>query len=169
MGFIGLAKLFKKAVADGAIDKYALIGGFAVIYYGAPIYTVDADFAVVFPQTGGLLNPGPLFDYFTRHGARWDAEGYLVYRGMKFQIVPANTGLAAEALDQAADMGVLTVISVEHLIAMKLEAGRAKDRVHINHLLRSGAKYDVARLDGILRRYGLLDKWVQFQARDMDQ
>src|SRR5690349_8211492 len=51
-----LIKLFNLGVKQGVFQRYALVGGMAVEYYGAPINTVDADFLVVFPETtGGLL------------------------------------------------------------------------------------------------------------------
>ena len=55
-------KLFNLAVTEGLFDKYALAGGLAVEYYGAPINTVDADFLVVFPQSlDGLLDASAFF------------------------------------------------------------------------------------------------------------
>src|SRR5213593_2294910 len=52
-----LLTLFNEGVAKGVFAKYAITGGFAVEFYGAPIKTVDVDFLGVFPETpGGLLD-----------------------------------------------------------------------------------------------------------------
>src|SRR5881409_947619 len=44
-----LLALFNEAVSQGVFQKYAIAGGFAVEFYGAPINTVDIDFLGVFP------------------------------------------------------------------------------------------------------------------------
>jgi hypothetical protein len=163
-----LLGLLDQAVTDGLISKYALTGGFAVIYYSAPIHTEDADIVVVFPEAGSLLNPAPIFDYFTGKGADWHDQ-HLVYGGLPFQFIPGNTGLSAEALDQARKTPEgFCVVTLEHLIAMKLRAGRPKDRLHINHMLRSGAQPDQQRLLDILRRHELTEHWARFQAQEAE-
>jgi hypothetical protein len=159
-----LLGLFNEAVQDGVLERYALAGGFAIIYYGAPIHTVDADLLAVFPVSEvGLLDPRPIFEYFESKGARWSDE-YLVLNGLKFQVVPGNEGLPAEALSTAlrAPEG-FSVVDLEHLIAMKLLANRAKDRLHIEHLLSSGARPDAAKLQEILRHHGLEERWMDFK------
>src|SRR6516165_3580611 len=56
-----VVKLFNQAVERKVFSKYALAGGLAVEYYGAPIHTEDADFLVVFPESaGGVLDPSSL-------------------------------------------------------------------------------------------------------------
>src|SRR5881296_412218 len=94
-------RLFNQALKESVFERYALAGGLAVEYYGAPINTVDADFLVVFPETtGGLLDPSSYIEFFRRHGAVATGE-YLVLHGMKFQMIPANSPLDAEALQMA--------------------------------------------------------------------
>lgn len=163
-----LLRLFNEGVDQGLLAKYAIAGGFAVEFYGAPINTVDIDFLGVFPQSrGGLLDPSVYFDFFQSKGAQTSGE-YLVMNGLKFQIIPANHGLDAEALGTAVavtEAGVeFFVVTLEHLIAMKLKAWRYKDRLHINHLLDSGLSPDPARLSSILERYRLEGRWAQLLA-----
>jgi hypothetical protein len=159
-----IIKLFNHGLEHGVFDRYAL----AVEYYGAPINTVDADFLVVFPETtGGLLDPSSIFEFFRRQGAVAVGE-YLVLHGMKFQMIPANSPLDAEALRMAAPVFEKTipffVVTLEHLIALKLRAWRYKDKLHINHLLESGVALDQARLSPILERHRLNDRWLQLLA-----
>jgi hypothetical protein len=154
-----VVKIFNLAVSEQAFDAYALAGGLAVEYYGAPINTVDADFLVVFPETtGGLLDASTFFKFFQQKGAHPAGE-YLVFHGLKFQLIPANRPLDAEALDSAAvvtEKGVpFRVVTAEYLIALKLSAWRYKDRLHINHLLDSEVALDKARLSAILARHQL--------------
>jgi len=91
-----------------------------------------------------------------------------VLKGLKFQILPANSGLDAEALESAttvSEAGIqFFVVTLEHLIALKLKAWRYKDRLHINHLLDSGAMPDQTRLVLVLERHGLRERWAQFLA-----
>src|SRR5437588_7779762 len=65
-----LLALFNEGVAEGLFNKYAIAGGFAVEFYGAPINTVDVDVLGVFPETpGGLLDASVFFDFFKAKGA----------------------------------------------------------------------------------------------------
>src|SRR3954463_2976152 len=98
---LDIIKLFNLAVKTGTFDRYALAGGLAVEYYGAPINTVDADFLVLFPETaGGLLDASGFFEFFHAQGAVAQGE-YLVFHGSNFQMIPANSDLATEALRTA--------------------------------------------------------------------
>ena len=160
-----IIKLFNQAIKQQVFDRYALAGGLAVEYYGAPINTVDADFLVFFPETSsGLLDPSGFFDFFRRQGARTDGE-YLVLHESKFQLIPANTPLDTEALQSASSVSEkgtpFFVVTPEHLIALKLRAWRYKDRLHINHLLDSDVALDEVRLLSILQRHQLQARWQQ--------
>lgn len=53
------------------------------------------------------------------------------------------------------------VVTLEHLIALKLRAWRYKDRLHINHLLDSEVAVDEASLLLILQRHSLGLRWQQ--------
>jgi hypothetical protein len=161
-------KLFNLAVKEQIFASYALAGGLAVEFYGAPINTVDAYFLVVFPETGGgLLDPSAFFEFFRRQGATISGE-YLELQGAKFQMLPANRALDMEALKQAVSVcekGIpFSVVSLEYLIALKLNAWRYKDRLHISHLLDSGVNVDETRLTEILRRHQLERRWQQLVA-----
>jgi hypothetical protein len=163
-----ILKLFGLAVKQGVFPKYALAGGLAVEYYGAPINTVDADFLVVFPETaGGLLDPSAFVDFFRRQGAQIEGE-YLVLHNSKFRMIPANTSLDSKALQSAVtvtERGVrFSIVTLEYLIALKLRAWRYKDRLHINHLLDSGATPENEMLNTILDLHGLTERWQQLLA-----
>jgi hypothetical protein len=163
-----VVKLFNLALREKIFNRYALAGGLAVEYYGAPINTVDAGFLVVFPETpGGLLDPSAFYDFFERKGAIKSGE-YLVFQGLKFQMIPANTRLGTEALENAASVsekGIpFFIVTIEYLIALKLNAWRYKDRLHINHLLDSGVSLDQPKLSSILQRHQLGHHWKQLMA-----
>jgi hypothetical protein len=46
---------------------------------------------------------------------------------------------------------------------MKLLANRPKDRLHVEHLLLSGAQTNEAKLQEILQRYGLTERWMKLK------
>ncbi len=55
-------------------------------------------------------------------------------------------------------------LSPEHLIAIALKTGRAKDYGRILQFLESGV-YDSRKLDSVLNRHRLLPQWERFKAR----
>jgi hypothetical protein len=160
-----IIRLFNLALKEKVFERYALAGGLAVEYYGAPINTVDADFLVVFPErSSGLLDPSSLYAFFERNGAAHSGE-YLVLHGLKFQMIPANSELDREALENAVSVlengTPFFIVTAEYLVALKLRAWRYKDRLHVSHLLDSGLNLDQGRLARILQRRQLGDRWKQ--------
>ena len=83
-------------------------------------------------------------------------------------MIPANRTLNLEAIQAAlavSEKGMpFYVVTVEHLVAMKLNAWRYKDRLHINHLLDSEISLDKTTMLEILKRYQLEKRWEQLQA-----
>ena len=64
--------------------------------------------------------------------------------------------------------GVRTwVMTAEHLIAVALQTGRAKDYARILQFLEQAA-VDSVKLNQILERYGLIVKWEKFRKRYLD-
>jgi hypothetical protein len=55
-------------------------------------------------------------------------------------------------------------MSAEHLVAIMLDTGRPKDYLRISMFLEQGA-VDAARLEAVLRRHGLTEKWRANEAR----
>ncbi len=45
------------------LEDYAIGGGIAVLYYTEPVLTYDFDVICVFPETGLLVDPSPVFEY----------------------------------------------------------------------------------------------------------
>ncbi len=50
------------------------------------------------------------------------------------------------------------VMAAEHLVAIALRTGRAKDKIQIQQFIESGV-LDAARLQDILTQHSLLEKW----------
>jgi hypothetical protein len=87
------------------------------------------------------------------------------------QFLPAETPSLREAVEQAPAHdyeGVPTrVMSAEHLMAIALQTGRAKDHARLVAFVEAGVA-DPGRLKDILTRHGLSEAWQRFESRYLD-
>jgi hypothetical protein len=127
---------------------------------------LDIDiFVALKPMAGNsLLTLTPVFDYLMSRGYKAEHE-HIVIEGWPVQFLPPADPLDEEALQEAIETeleGVHTrVITAEHLVAMSLRTARPKDFARILQFVESGV-LDSGKLDSILRRHELLEKWEQF-------
>lgn len=152
--------------ADGIIGRYAIGGAVGATFYLEPVATMDIDVFVSFRELpdSRLISLSPLFDYLKARG--YEARGeYIVIGGWPVQFLPPGDALGEEALAEAVETNVESVptrvMTAEHLVAIALQLGRAKDQARILQFIEVGA-LDVDKLDTILSRYGLLEKWARF-------
>ncbi len=114
-----------------------------------------------------LLSLMPIYDYLTARGCVVKAER-IVVGDWPVQFLPPHNALQHEALAEAVETdveGVQTrVLTAEHLVAIALETGRAKDYARILQFLEQDA-VDVHKLNVILRRHELFSKWERFERR----
>ena len=93
---------------------------------------------------------------------------YIIIRDWPVQFLPPADALDQEALDQAvsADVDGITtwIMTAEHLVAIALRTGRAKDFTRILQFIETGV-LDASKLDQILANHGLLAKWNEFGDR----
>ena len=162
-------EIINRMQAEGRIDKYAIGGAVGATFYLEPSATLGIDVFVSLknPQASPLLTLTPIYDYLTSRGYKTEKE-YLVIEGWPVQFLPPGDALDEEALQQAVETeveGVRTwVITAEHLVAMALKIARAKDFARILQFVEAGV-LDADKLDPILKRHGLLEKWEQFGAK----
>jgi hypothetical protein len=153
--------------ADGIIDRYAIGGAVGATFYLEPVATLDVDVFVAFKTEAGslLVSPQPIFDYLKKRGATMEGE-YVVVAGWPVQFLPAGNSLVAEALEQAVEKNVsgvpMRVFGAEHLAAIALQTGRAKDKARLLEFVESGA-LDEARFQDIVTRHGLASAWQNFR------
>jgi hypothetical protein len=152
---------------DGVIERYAIGGAVGATFYLEPVATLDLDIFVTFrPEPGRLLvSPQPIFDYLTARGGRMEGE-YVVVGGWPIQFLPPTGPLAEEALEQAMDTEVegvrARVFTEEHLAAIALQIGRAKDKARLLQFVESGS-LDAGRFQNIIVRHGLQAAWTRFE------
>jgi hypothetical protein len=91
---------------------------------------------------------------------------YIIVAGWPVQFLPPGTPLVEEALQQAVEHEVegtpTWVFRAEHLAAIALQVGRAKDKARLLQFIESGL-LDAARLQGILTRHHLTSAWQTFE------
>ena len=153
--------------ADGVIDHYAIGGAVGATFYLEPVATLDVDVFVTFrPEPGSVLaSPQHIFDYLKARGGTMEGE-YIVLSGWPIQFLPPTGPLVEEALAQAVETDVegtpARVLTAEHLAAIALQTGRAKDKARLLQFIEAGA-LDAVRFQAILARHGLVDAWQKFE------
>lgn len=88
-----------------------------------------------------MLTVSPIYDYLTARGFKAEKE-YIIIEKWSVQFLPPGNALVEEALAQAVEtelVGVRTwVMTAEHLTAIALQTGRAKDHNRILQFIESG-------------------------------
>ena len=153
--------------ADGVVERYAIGGAVGATFYLEPIATLDVDIFVGFKQQPRqvLPSPRPIFDYLTARGGLVEGE-YIVLAGWPVQFLPPTSPLVEEALAEAVTVDVegtaTRVLTAEHLAAIALQTGRAKDKARLLQFVEAGA-LESKRSQAILARHGLVDPWREFE------
>ena len=151
--------------ADGVIGKYAIGGAVGATFYLEPAATVDLDIFVTLPSSGGLLTLAPIYDYLKSHGGV-EQDEYIVVGGWPVQFLPPSNALELEAVAKSVPVVVEGVktwgMTAEHLAAIALRTGRAKDHNRVLQFVEQGA-VDKKTLRSILERHGLTARWQRFE------
>ena len=151
--------------SDGVIGRYAIGGAVAATYYLEPVRTLDVDIFVAFAaKPGEVVSLDPIYEYLKKHG--YDTEGeYVVIERSLVQFLAAGP-LVEEAIAQANEVNLegqqTFVFSAEHLVAIALQTDRAKDKARILQFIEADV-LEQKRLDNILEKHQLLEKWHTFQ------
>ena len=108
----------------------------------------------------------------TRPSDREIASQYVVIAGWPVQFLPADTALLQEALAAAMEKDVdgtpARVFTAEHIAAIALDTGRAKDKARVLQFIEAGV-LDLDRLHRILGRHGLSGRWQEFERQFREQ
>jgi hypothetical protein len=171
MGVVDVIELLNTMVAEGIIANYAVGGAVGATFYVEPVATVDVDVFVELPSSSGssLVNPSPIFAFLRSRGHMMEGE-YVRIGDWPVQFIGPPGPLGEEALREAATVDVegkpVRVFSAEHLAALALAAGRAKDRARVLQFIEEGA-LDAKRFEEIVLRHGLSSAWSTFN-REFD-
>jgi hypothetical protein len=153
--------------ADGVIECYAIGGAVGATFYLEPVATLDVDIFAGFKSEPGslIVSPQPVFDYLKARGGTVEGE-YIMIGGWPVRFLPPGTPLVEEALKESVTKEVdgtpARIFTAEHLAAIALQTGRAKDKARLLQFVEAGA-LDAARFQAIVARHGLLDAWRRFE------
>jgi len=149
----------------GLVERCAIGGAMAAYFYAEPVVTEDLDVFVLLQSSGGLVTLTPIYNFLKQRGATEERE-HLWLAGTLVQLIPAYDALTEEAVREAVEKTVgqvkTRVMRVEHLIAIALKTGRAKDHARIALLLEE-ADVNQARLQEILGRHDLQSRWEKIK------
>jgi hypothetical protein len=154
---------------NGIVERYAIGGGFAVLFYAEPVLTYDLDvFCFVGPGKDKIMvTLEPIYEYLGKKGYKADLE-HIVIEEMPVQFIPAYNDLVVESVREAREVDYedvkVKVVRLEHLLAIMLQTNRPKDRERIL-LLIDETKIDEGYFNEILKRHDLVGKWKQLLER----
>jgi hypothetical protein len=153
--------------SGGVIGLYAIGGAVGAAFYLEPVATLDVDVFVIFEPTPLILTLTPIYEECAKLGYRAEGEA-IVIEGWPVQFLAADQPLISEAVRAALsrESGGLTtrVMTAEHLMAIALQTGRAKDHARLVMFVEAGIA-DMDRLRDILARHSLLERWSKFEHR----
>jgi hypothetical protein len=166
--------VLNKLVDDGVIDTYALAGAVAAYCYIEPSLTEDLDVLIALDKVGasGLLTLEPILSALESMGYTDFRHEGIVIGDWPVQFLPVTGELDTEALRTAQITDVrfqggvfkTRVLLPEYLVAKALEVGRPKDYTRIIQFVEDKA-VDMNRLQDLLQRFGLEQKWQKFRRR----
>jgi hypothetical protein len=167
VGIAQVIALINQMEADGVIERYAVGGAVGATFYLEPVATLDLDIFVTFREEAGqlLVSPKPILDYLTARGGVLEGE-YIVVAEWPVQFLPPTGPLVEEALANAVTVDVegtpTRVFTAEHLAAIALETGRAKDKARLLQFIEAAAIRPEV-FQGIVAQHGLVDRWREFE------
>ena len=155
-------KVLNQMVKRGVIEDYAIGGAIAAIYYLEPFETSDLDvFVQVEFEGSALAILAPIYEYLGNRGYKAQGE-FINLEGVPVQFLPSYSPLTDEAIEKAEfirfDRVKTRVMRPEHLVAIMIATGRAKDYLRISMFLEQRA-VKMSSLKPILERHNLLEKW----------
>ncbi|MEW6607087.1 MAG: nucleotidyltransferase [bacterium] len=154
---------------NGLIKDYAIGGAIAALRWTEPFLTEDLDIFII-PEKEAkekeVIILSSVYEYFKKGGYTWKGH-WIIIEGVPVDIFPVDE-LEKKAVEDAKEIdyeGTKTkVIAPEYLIALFLRAGRNKDIRKIEMILGQ-TKVDKEKLNEILNKYGLTEKFTNFMEK----
>jgi len=153
--------------ADGVIANYAIGGAVGATFYLEPVSTLDVDIFIEVHGTpsSAIISLDSIFNYLRERGCKMEGD-YIVISGWPVQCLPASGPLLEAALANAVEVDVegvpARVFTPEHVAAIALQTGRAKDKARLLQFIEANA-LDSSRFEDIVAKHGLTQRWQRFQ------
>lgn len=156
----------------GVITTYAIGGAVGATLYLEPAATLDVDVFVILPATpGSLISLSGIYEYLASLGYKPEGE-HIVIGSWPVQFLTPGNALENDAVCQAREAEVESVktrvMTAEHLLAIALQTGRAKDHARIMQFLSQNV-VNMAKLQEILEGHQLAPRWREFRQRYLDE
>jgi hypothetical protein len=154
--FADVLKAANELVSEGVIADYAIGGAMAAIFYVEPFTTYDID--LFYKPVSNDLDAGIPKIFEAAQKRRWVVDGaHLLCKGFPVQFLAA-AGLTLEAVENSVKTDFKSVptkvFRPEHIVAIAVQVGRAKDHSRITQILDQ-TEIDGEYLRGVLRRHNL--------------
>lgn len=167
MGVREVIDVINQMRRDGVIESYAIGGAVGATFYLEPAATLDIDLFVAMltdPQAL-IIDPRPIYNYLTSRGYMVDGE-YIIVEGWPVQFLIPPGPLVEEALRAAVEIDIEGIpamaFSAEHLAAIALQTGLAKDKARLLQFIEVGAT-QAETFEGIVTHHGLAATWDTFK------
>lgn len=158
-------RVLNEMVEAGVLEAYALGGAMAAVFYIEPVATFDLDVFVTLPASErdrAVVTLEHQYQWLAGRGYEVAGE-HVVIESVPVQLLPAFNPLVteavADALEKPLGRAMARVCRPEHLMAILVQTGRAKDRARFQMFLEE-AGFDRTRLDDLVDRFGLRERWV---------
>lgn len=166
-----LAQLLNEMLRNGVVSDYAVFGAAAQMRYTEPVATLDAGVLVEIAGPERLDVLSGIYAFCEARGFLVEGEAIRV-GAWPAQFVPAFSALTREAMRNAdtADFEgePFRVIRADHLAAIALSVGRAKDYARILDLLESES-VSRPQIAELAARHELSDAWKRFEQRFLSE
>ena len=154
---------------QGVFSTYAIGGAVAAFLYIEPATTFDLDVFIAWkPGPGGLLDPGRIYGYLIGRGYDQFEREAIIIEDWPVQFLPLGSPLIEEALTEAVKIEIKSVptrvFTKEHLMAICLETGRAKDFARLVQFLEESDP-DLSRFENLVNHHQLEESWKMFKTR----
>jgi hypothetical protein len=159
-------KIINQLLESGIIEKYAVGGNIATIFYIEPTTTYDLDIMVILPSEDNILHPlKDIYEWAKEKNYKLEKE-HIIIEGIPVQFLPAYNDLVKEAVENAVEKKYknekISVIGIEYLIAIMVDTYRPIDKERLIRFLNN-AKFDKEILNGILIKFKLKEKYDSFK------
>jgi hypothetical protein len=162
-----VARLLNELRASGVVINYALFGATAQMRYTEPVATLDADVLIAVPEPDRPDVLEPIYTFCASRGFQPEGEAIRV-GAWPVQFIPTFDSLTRDAVEQADTVDFegepLRVVRADHLAAIALSTGRAKDFARILALLEAGS-VTLEEIGSLAEKHGLREAWIRFKER----
>jgi len=162
-------QIINKLLEIGLIEKYAIGGSIATLFYIEPTVTYDLDILIILADDNESLTPLKKIYEWARKNNYEEVKEHIIIDGTPVQFLPAYNALVVEAVNNSVHKtydGIDTyVLKPEYLMAIMLDTYRLPDKERLIKFLNQ-VEIDKALWENLLFKYHLKEKFDKFLDED---